>query len=72
MTTQENYKRSCLPWMSFLFPSGERLQEYKYVITLHDPWTFDWYFHWKEHHILPHKGRESDRNSYLPARKKNT
>lgn len=66
----ENYKRNCLPWMSFLFPSGERLQEYKYGGTLRDPWTSDWYFHLKECHILAHKGIESDRSFYLPARKK--
>ena len=70
MMIQENYKRNSLPWMNFLFPFGERFQEYKYVVILHDPWTPDWDFHLKEHHILLHKGRESDRNFYLLARKK--
>lgn len=64
------YKRICLPWMNFLFPSEERLQEYKKVVILHDSWTSDQSFHWKEHHIQPHKGTESDRNFYLPAKKK--
>lgn len=55
--------------MNFLSPSWESFQEHKYVVIRHDPWTFDWYFHLKEHHILLHKRRESDRNFYLPARK---